>query len=140
MTNQPPFILSLHICDQVIRDQLTGKVSIIGCFENIPAHKFPAMHPLMAAVAELTDARSSFPVTLLLVHDDESLPPLAKAELEIESSDPLAVHTIMIQIPQVVFPEPGTYRVQLFSSSTFLLERRLNLFLIQPPEATNEPE
>lgn len=41
-----------HVCDDAILDQ-TGKLSIIGIFENINTLNFPATHPQMAIVASL---------------------------------------------------------------------------------------
>ena len=40
----------LHICDSAIVEQGTGKISIIGIFENFSAPNFPATNPTMTVV------------------------------------------------------------------------------------------
>jgi hypothetical protein len=40
----------LHVCDNVILEEGTGKFSIIGVFENLNAQNFPAMHPTLTVI------------------------------------------------------------------------------------------
>jgi hypothetical protein len=135
---QAPFALSLIICDAVHRDPGPGKPTIIGCFGSIGAQHFPAMHPSFAVFAELTDGRGKVPIALRVIDADEQRPPIAEAQAEVDMSDPLAIGMLILYFNGIVFPEPGEYRVQLFTGSELLLERRL--LLLSPPTRSTDDE
>ena len=42
-----------HVCDSAMVEEGTGKISIIGIFENINSQNFPAVHPAMSVVVGL---------------------------------------------------------------------------------------
>lgn len=135
---QTPFALSMIICDAVHIDPSTRKPTILGCFGSIGAAQFPAMHPSLVVFAELTDGRGMVPIKLRVIDVDEQNPPIAEAEGEVDLTDPLAVGMLVMGFVGMVFPEPGEYRVQLFSGSEPLLERRL--LLLSPPNRSGNDE
>ena len=57
------------------------------------------------------------------------MPPIAEAETAIDVPDPLAITLLVLRLEEMVFPEPGEYRVQLCSGNIPLMERRLSLVL-----------
>jgi hypothetical protein len=130
---QAPFALSMLICDAVHVDPTSGKITIIGCFGAISASRFPAVHPSMTIFAELTDGRGKVPLLLRVIDVDEDRTPVVEAQFEVDIPDPLAVQVVVWPLQGLTFPEPGEYRVQLFSGSEHLLERRL--LLHSPPQA-----
>jgi hypothetical protein len=60
-----------------------------------------------------------------LVDADEIRDPVFKTEWVVTFSDPIDVEEIAFRKTNVVFPEPGEYRLQLFGKGQFLRERRL---------------
>lgn len=50
-----PVCNAFLICDYAIREEGTGKVSLVGVFENINARSFPVTHGLLCVYAKLTD-------------------------------------------------------------------------------------
>lgn len=129
--SQVPFALSMILCDAVHIDESTGKAFILGCFGSIGAETFPAQHPRMTVFAEVTDCRGTTPFLVRVIDVDERHPPLAEATTEVEMPDPLQTGMLVLPLEDLVFPEPGEYRVQLFSGHAPLIERRL--LLIPPP-------
>ena len=128
--SQTPFALSMIICDAVHIDEGTGKAFILGCFGSIGAEAFPARHPGMTVFAEVTDCRGRMPFSVRIIDVDERRDPLVEATVEVDLTDPLEIGMLVLPLKDIVFPEPGEYRVQLFSGDAPLMERRL---LLTPP-------
>lgn len=57
------------ICDDV-RQEIGGKISLMGLFENIYASKFPAVHPRIAVISEWSDGIGEFAVKMMLLSPD----------------------------------------------------------------------
>ncbi len=120
-----PYAIALVVCDAIWRDPGTGKRTILGCFSTIGANSFPAKHPLISVYAAVTDAHGVVPITLRLVDVDEAGPPLAELKVEPKVEDPRIVLELEFGLINVVFPEPGEYRLQLMSLESLLMERRI---------------
>ena len=116
------------VCDNVHRDQSSGKYFLLGTFSTIVAAQVPCKHPAMFLFVSVTECRDKTPLTVRLVRvdahggDDE---PLANVSGEINSPDPLAVHELVMQLRDVTFPKEGEYRFQLVSGDHLLMEKRL---------------
>jgi hypothetical protein len=128
---QAPFALSMIICDAVHLDPGTGKAFILGCFASIGATEFPAFHPDMTVFAEVTDCHGPTPFLVRIVDVDEHSEPVAEAQAVIDVPDPPATAILVLRLNGLVFPEPGEYRIQLFSGNTHLVERRLILIQVE---------
>ncbi len=129
--SQAPFALSMIICDAVHLDPGTGKAFILGCFASIGATDFPALHPEMTVFAEVTDCHGPTPFLVRIVDVDESSEPIAEARAVIDIPDPLATPFLVLRLSGLTFPEPGEYRIQLFSGNAHLMERRLILLQVE---------
>jgi hypothetical protein len=63
---------SLHftiICDDV-RQEMGGKISLMGLFENIYSKHFPAVHPRLAVVTEWGEGRGEFGIRMRVLSPD----------------------------------------------------------------------
>jgi hypothetical protein len=150
MTSQipPPDVLALLICDQIITDRATGKQSLIGLFSKIHSAGFPATHPQLSVFVVLTEGRGQTELTIRIVDGNEARPPLVQGRGSVQFRDPRAVANLALQFHGLVFPEPGEYRVQLWSGGTLLREARLHLIQFRPrkleppspPQDEPEPE
>jgi len=121
----PPVALAMVICDAVWIDPSTGKPTLLGLFSEIAAKTFPAVHPLLAVHVCMTDAHGKVPIKRQLVDADEENDPLFQVENEIDFPDRRAMINMHVHMQGIAFPEPGEYRLQLFGSGEFILERRL---------------
>ncbi len=128
----PPFALAMVVCDSVWTDPGTGKKFILGCFTTIGAKTFPATHPFLSLYILLTGGRGKVSFKIQIVDVDEEREPFGVSEGEIEFADPRGIVEVTSMILGTVFNAAGEYRIQLFVSGQFIMERRL--LLIQIPE------
>ncbi len=127
-----PYPLAMVICDAVWHDPSTGKRTILGCYSELHARKFPAIQSIITVYLALTDERGKVPISLQLTDGDGENAPLFRGDAEIEFADPHMITEIDFAIRGVSFPAPGEYRFQLFAANDFLMERRL--FVKQIPD------
>jgi hypothetical protein len=135
-----PDVLALIVCDQIITDRVTGKISLIGMFSTIHATRFPATHPQLSVYVALTEGHSKTPITIRIVDANEARKPLVEGNGMVQFKDPMAIANLTLQFHGLVFPEPGQYRVQIWSHGALLREARLSLAQAQvPPQKQASP-
>jgi len=132
----PPDVLAVLICDQIITDRLTGKQSLIGMFSRIHSRVFPALHPQLSVFVALTDGHGKTELTIRIVDSNESRRPLVEGKGVVQFQSPRAIANLALQFNGLRFPEPGQYRVQLWSGTALLKEARLELVpaVARPPQ------
>jgi hypothetical protein len=121
----PPIALAIGICDLVYRDRGTAKRFIMGCFSALHAHEFPAIHPSLGIYLDLTNGHGQSKIKVQIVDTDQAREPIWVAESEVDFPDPRMVVEADFMIGGLSFPEPGEYRVQVYASDQFVIERRL---------------
>ena len=127
-----PQVLALIVCDQIITDRLTAKQSLIGMFSTVHATRFPASHPHLCIHVALTSGHGKTDFVIRIVDADDARPPIVEGRGGVDFKDPRAVANLALQFRGLVFPEPGPYRVQLYSDGELLREARLDLILVKP--------
>ncbi len=127
-----PDVLALLVCDQIITDRLTGKQSLIGLFSKIHSRGFPTGHPQLCVYAVLTEGYGETGFRIRIVDADDERPPLVEGKGRVRFKDPRAIANLSFQFNGLMFPKPGQYRVQLYSSDELLREARLELILAKP--------
>jgi hypothetical protein len=137
MEQPPPEVLALVVADHIHHDEETGKLFILGTRSTIWATSFPWDHPLLEVYAALVDGRDEVALRFRLIDAEEVREPVAEEEVEVTFPDPLTEVEILVSLDDLVFPEPGEYRLQLFAGGQFLRERRLQVL---PPEAPASPD
>ncbi len=70
-TRRPSLTFTLF-CDDV-RQEVGGKISLMGLFEHVYAVQFPVMHPRMVVVQEWTEGRGEFEAKTSLLAPDRKL-------------------------------------------------------------------
>ncbi len=120
---QPPEVLAMILCDQVITDVDTNKKSLIGLFDQIETAALPCVIHELHVYLSLTDGHGTLPVALACVTVDED-EPLFRGDAEIEFHDPLQVVELHFVFPNARFPHSGEYRFQLSAMGQVLGERR----------------
>jgi hypothetical protein len=132
---QPPEVLALVIADHVHRDEDTGKFFILGTRAEVVARAFPFTCPILAVYASMIDGRGETPLRLRLIDVDESRDAVLEYETAVSFLDPTVEVEIAFRFADLVFPEPGDYRLQLFGCGQFLRERRFLVTLMENPDA-----
>ncbi len=135
----PPDVLSLILCDQIITDRMTGKQSLIGMFSNVHAWRFPASHHQLCVFAALNEGYGETELVLRIVDSEEARPPIVEGKGIVNFKTPRAIANLSLQFHGLTFPQPGEYRVQLFSKGALLRETKLNLTKVDPPNKPQAP-
>jgi hypothetical protein len=135
-----PHVLAMVVCDNIHVDPGTGKRTLLGTFSGLFSHRFPTAYPLMAVYVAMTDCRGKFPVLLQIVDVNEERDPVFRIEGEAESTDPLLVMELNFLLGNVVFTQPGEYRVQFFAAGEPLMERRLIVSTPPTPPALEKSD
>jgi hypothetical protein len=139
MEPPPPEVLALVLADHIHHDDETGKLFILGTRLQIWARSFPLDHPALAVYAALVDGRGNITLRFRLVDSDEEGEVVAEEEAEVTFDDPLTELQVVVSFNELVFPEPGEYRLQLFAGGQFLRERRLMVGQIENPSEPDGP-
>lgn len=105
------------VSDYALVDQ-AGKMSVLGIFQHIWVHQFPAMHPRLHLVLRLKGRRTEIgehPVRIRLV--DEADVELLGGEGSVTFAEPPAgvtdIEAAAILVFDVPFPHAGTYRFEI---------------------------
>ncbi len=98
------------LCDDV-RQEMGGKVSLMGLFENIYANVFPAVHPRFAIVNEWTGGRGEFTVKMRLLTPDHEQS-ISESEVAITLFSETQRHRDISIRFNTSFAVPGTYWIE----------------------------
>jgi hypothetical protein len=123
----PPDVLAMILADTVLHEPSSGKFFIQGTYSVIWASEFPYTHPSLVTYLAITGGHGKTRMRLSLVDVDEVREPVFQGEGDLEFPDPIAVVEMVLVRRNVVFPEPGEYRLQLYGAGQFLRERRLQV-------------
>jgi hypothetical protein len=124
----------MHLCDYAFQAE-GGKACIIGIFDGIGAHTFPATHMLMTIAMQFQgQPHEVAPIKIELVRPNGET--LAALEGQIAMSAE-GVAFIEFKLGNLVFPEPGRYSVNVSSSGRTLATRSLRLTKLAPPPSVH---
>lgn len=117
------------LCDD-IRQELGGKISLMGIFENIYATSFPAIHPRLAIMNEWADGLGEFEATLRILSPDrktvlrETITRLKLVDARFKHRD-ISIHL------NIEFREPGTYWIENYLDGILVNSIPLNVMLVK---------
>jgi hypothetical protein len=131
-----PEVLALVVADYVHRDVGTSKFFILGTRASIGAATFPFKCPNLAVYASMIDGHGETLLRLRLMDVDEAREPVLEFETTVNFLDPTEEVEIAFLLVDLVFPDPGDYRLQLYGAGQFLRERR---FVVIPLENPGNP-
>jgi hypothetical protein len=135
MSHVKPIILALVLCDTIIREHLTHKLSLIGTFNGIFAHAFPCTHPSIAVYIAITEGRGVVPCKLRMTSlADNSV--IFELPGQIEFGGPTSVGELVFQLQQVRFEQPGVYAIEFWAGGDLLASRKVNA---QQADAKQQP-
>ncbi len=127
-----PKVLSINICDSVIRDEVTKKVSLIGLFNTIKANRLPYPHPLLHIHVALTNGHGKYVTDVRFVSLDDNKPLFGmKGDLLFQS--PLQVVELIVCMQNLRFEKAGEYAVEVLCDNTEVGTRK---FRVIGPEQT----
>jgi len=110
----PPgaMVLAINVCDTIIRDELTHKVSLIGLFSTISTPGFPCTHDRMHIYIAMTGGHGKHKMDVRMVFAKTGAV-VVGVQGPVEFQNPLQVVEVNLEWRRVQFGEPGEYRVQV---------------------------
>jgi hypothetical protein len=98
------------VCDDV-RQEMGGKVSLMGIFESIFATQFPALQPRIAIMNEWTEGVGEFETVLRILSPDRKTV-LRETRGRFKLTDARFRHRDISIHLNMEFKEPGTYWIE----------------------------
>ena len=127
-----PVFVALLLADRVITED-NQKKAIIGTFTQFTVREVPARLPPWFIYAAVTNVAGELPFSLNLVFD-KSQQVIFSAGGTLTVDDPRRVVELVIPVPNVVFPEAGTYVVSFHVGGDQIGSRILDVII---PDSTN---
>lgn len=129
-------IVLMVTADYAAVEPQTGKLNILGVFNRIDAHQFPAIHPRMYLAAmfekEMADPPGPYRLTVTLVEEDGVSLVSISGSFSMQDGS-FAVppqHGIVFEMNDLGFKQPGEYRLHITVNEGELVEESMILQLI----------
>ena len=122
MSKLKPVVPLIAICDMVIRDSTTNNRSLINMFNNINVQQLPVIHPRMAIVVAVTDARGAFPLEVRIRHVEKE-DPILRVQGEAKLANPLVMDELVFDIRGLTLAEAGKHIVEVLSDDDLIGQR-----------------
>ena len=126
-----PVFVALLLADRVITED-NQKKAIIGTFTQFSVLRVPAGLPPWFIYAAVTNISGECPFSVNLVYD-KSQQVIFSAGGAIKVDDPRRVVELVIPVPNVVFPEFGTYIVSFHVGGEQIGSRIVDVLRIEAP-------
>jgi hypothetical protein len=123
----PPISPGLYLCDYVIVEENTRKVSLIGCFTRIRLEQFPAIPQPFSVFSTLTDGSGNARIRLALSQPNRD-EIIYQREGSIHFPDKLTEVYVHFRVRECEFPEPGLYEFTLFVDNEWVAQRPVRVY------------
>ena len=107
-----PIVLSIVICDTIIRDEQTKKISLIGLFNAIRTDSFPCTHNQMHVYVALTEGHGKYKTEIRFIEAGGEVP-IAGIVGELNFTSPLQIAELNTCWQKLHFKKPGEYIVEI---------------------------
>jgi hypothetical protein len=131
-----PTCISILICDDVYRDEITKKLVVVGTFNRINAESFPCKHGRVVVLFSITDGQGEYELSLSIEHERSGVE-VARIRGPITIHDPLAIHDINVTLDKLQFVEPGKYWVMVKVDGEIIQQRP---FFVMPRQDVSRKE
>jgi hypothetical protein len=141
----PPQCKAILLCDHAIVEAITGKISIIGIFDNWALRGFPHPTRPFMAFLQLTDGIGNYAVSVD-VHDLQGDVIIAQARLpQVHFADRRRKVNLMIPIPPLILHHVGRYDFVVLADGQEIDRQQFQAVQItgvepHAPDPSQEPE
>ncbi len=134
MAASKPIVMSINVCDEIIRDEISKKISLIGLFSQIQTATFPAHHPSLHVYVSLTDGHGNYDGELRFVNENNNSI-IASMKGKVPFKTPLQTVELNFAINNLKFEKPGKYRVEFFCDGEPVGSKQ---FIVSGPASDSE--
>jgi hypothetical protein len=124
-----PSLNFILLCDDV-RQEVGGKVSLMGLFENIYATHFPAVQTRLTIINEWSEGIGEFDVLLRILSPDQKTI-LRETQTRLRLTDVRVKHRDISIHLNIEFKEPGTYWIENRIDGTLVNSAPLPVLLVK---------
>src|SRR5438445_6792777 len=110
-----PTFNAMLICDTTIREEGSGKVSLIGIFANVRTLKLPALHPRLCVYVNIGDAQGHYDLRLEMMRARD-MRVIGRGGTGVTVADRMQPAEIVFELEGLVFEEPGRYEFNLYAN------------------------
>ncbi len=121
-----PVAIGMTVCDYMIVEEDTKKVSLIGSFSVLRVPAFPATAPDMAVYALLTGGQGNVTVEVKLARLD-TLAEVIVDRFPLHFLSKLAEIICSTRLRGLLFPVPGYYQFTLLVDGEWVAQKRLRI-------------
>ena len=121
-----PVLNALLVCDEAIKEEGTGKITLIGIFETMRVPRFPARLPRLCVYVKMTDAEGQYEITLQLIRLDD-LQVIGERRLTAALGDRMAAGELVFRFRTLTLLQPGRYEFRLFADGRTLGAKSFNV-------------
>jgi len=121
----PPICQAMVLCDGLYQSPSTLRMSLLDTIGNLLlADDFPQRWSPIVIYLVLTSGHGSTILMLRWIGPDGEALPESEQQREVDFESPLEMREVFFSCDELVFPEPGEYRVELITAGNVLAERR----------------
>jgi hypothetical protein len=123
----PPLSPGLYLCDYVIVEENTRKVSLIGCFTGMGLDEFPSMPQPFSVFSTLSDGLGNGRIRLV-VGQPEKDEIVYEREGTVHFPDKVTEVYLHFRVRECEFPEPGLYQFTLLVDNEWVAQRPIRVY------------
>lgn len=127
-----PDLQSSLICDDV-RQERNGKFMLIGLFDAIHTERFPSTFARLCLVTRWCSGEGTFMQRSRIIHLDQHSVLAEGKDVQVNLPSPESAATNVEVFLNVVFPEPGTYWVEILLEGDLKIRYPLRVNLLKRP-------
>jgi hypothetical protein len=132
MPSPKPVLNAMLIADHAIREEGSGKISLIGIFSDINASSVPVVHPRLTVYVNIIDAEGPYKFRLDMVRLSDNVL-LGRAEMDAEVEDRMRPTELLFEIGALVFERPGRYAFQFFADQGLVGGKTFSVVQMERP-------
>jgi len=111
-----PKLQAFVLADQVYVDALSAKKVICGTFNALWGEKFPTcLQQTSKAYLCMTNCRGQQKIHLKYVDLETGNVLMESSDVVVESSDPIQIQEVVMDVPPLPMPHPGSYAMDAYS-------------------------
>jgi len=116
-----PQLQALMLADHIYVDAATGKKIIAGAFNRLSSKEFPSTAGVSKyTLISLTDVHGTVSLILRFVDLSTGDTLLEMQGLEVHADNPLDTVEMILEIPPLPLPHPGTYALEVYSDNEMI--------------------
>lgn len=136
----PPVCKAILLCDTVIRDAFTGKVSLIGLFDGFGMREMPGFTNPVIAFLQLVEGIGKYSLTVE-IHDLGRDRVIARAEAAtVEFPDRLSRRQVIIPVPPLPMEHEGVYDFVVMADEKEVDRQQFKVVHVEAPDEPQDPE